>query len=158
MRPSIVASAAAAWFVLLLVAPVSPAPVSALTYALASLVCHQLPARSFHYGLVQLPVCARCIGIYGGAAVGSMIFAICRPRLAAVSPRAMLVAGSLPVAITVALEWSGAWAPGNVIRALTGLVLGIAAAFVVVGAAATLHYEECARRRPIVPGPPPTHI
>lgn len=142
MRPSIVAAAAVGWLVFLLVAPVSPAPISALAYALASFVCHQLPARSFHYGLVQLPVCARCTGIYTGAAIGSVLFAINMPRIAALSRRAVLLASSAPVAITVALEWAGAWAPGNVIRAVTGLILGVAAAFVVVGAAAAARTER----------------
>ena len=35
----------------------------------ASLVCHQLPARSFHLWMPSLPVCARCTGIYLGAAI-----------------------------------------------------------------------------------------
>lgn len=166
MRPSAVAAAAMAWFAFLLVAPVAPAPMSAAAYALASLVCHQLPTRSFHYGLVQLPVCARCTGIYAGAAVGSALFAFNLPRVAALSPRTVLLASGVPVAMTVALEWAGAWAPGNAVRALTGVILGIAAAFVVVGAAAlphagrastTLHYDRCAPRRPNVPGQPPTH-
>lgn len=166
VRPPAIAAAAAAWFVFLLVAPVAPAPISALAYALGSLVCHQLPARSFHYGLVQLPVCARCAGIYAGAAFGSALVATNLPRMAALSPRTVLLASSVPLALTVALEWAGAWAPGNAIRALTGVILGVAAAFVVVGAAAlpnaaqastTLHYDRCAPRRPNVPGQPPTH-
>jgi uncharacterized membrane protein len=134
---------------------------------LGSFVCHQLPRRSFHYGLVQLPVCARCTGIYAGAAIGSAIFAINLPRVAALSPRAVLLASSVPVVVTVALEQAGAWGPGNAVRALTGVILGIAAAFVVVGAAAlpnaeqgstTLHYDRCAPRRPNGPGQPTTHI
>src|SRR5438552_2016659 len=38
-------------------------------YAIGSLVCHQLPERSFHLESVPLPVCARCTGIYAGAAI-----------------------------------------------------------------------------------------
>jgi uncharacterized membrane protein len=158
VRPSLVALAAIAWFVFLLIAPVSAAPIAAAAYALGSLVCHQFPTRSFHYGAVQLPVCARCIGIYGGAAIGAVVFAARADRLGAASPRAVLLASCVPVIVTVALEWAGAWAPGNVIRALTGVVLGVAAAFVVVGAATTINYDECARRRPNVPSPPPASI
>ena len=36
-------------------------------YAIGHVVCHQLPARSFHLWGAQLPVCARCTGIYAGA-------------------------------------------------------------------------------------------
>jgi uncharacterized membrane protein len=158
VRPSLVAIAAVAWLLFLLAAPLSAAPIAAAAYAVGSLVCHQFPTRSFHYGAVQLPVCARCIGIYGGAAVASVVFAARARNLGAASPRTVLVASAAPMAITVALEWAGAWAPGNVIRALTGVVLGSAAAFVVVGAAATLHYDECAPRRPNVPNPPPASL
>ena len=38
-------------------------------YAIGSRICHQLPARSFHLWSMQMPVCARCAGIYAGAAV-----------------------------------------------------------------------------------------
>ena len=40
-------------------------------YGIGSLVCHQLPARSFHLWSAQMPVCARCAGIYFGAAVAA---------------------------------------------------------------------------------------
>jgi hypothetical protein len=41
-------------------------------YAVGSVVCHQLPERSFHLWGRQLPVCARCTGIYAGAALAVM--------------------------------------------------------------------------------------
>jgi Predicted membrane protein (DUF2085) len=41
-------------------------------YSIGSLVCHQLPARSFHLWAVQMPVCARCTGIYLGAVIGAV--------------------------------------------------------------------------------------
>ena len=52
--------------------PSAPAAVYgfALTvYAVGRIVCHQLPARSFHVWGMSLPVCARCTGIYLGAAL-----------------------------------------------------------------------------------------
>jgi uncharacterized membrane protein len=127
----LVAAAATAWLAFLLAAPIAPAPVAAVAYAVASLICHQLPARSFHYGAVQLPVCARCIGIYSGAAIGAVVYAGRRARIVPFSPRAVLLAGAVPLAITVVLESAGAWAPGNAVRAITGVVVGVAAAFVV---------------------------
>jgi hypothetical protein len=41
-------------------------------YSIGSLICHQLPARSFHLWAVQMPVCARCTGIYLGAVIGAI--------------------------------------------------------------------------------------
>ena len=38
-------------------------------YAIGSLVCHQLPDRSWRLWTAQMPVCARCTGIYFGAAI-----------------------------------------------------------------------------------------
>jgi hypothetical protein len=42
-------------------------------YGIGSVVCHQLSVRSFHLFAVQMPVCARCTGIYAGAAVASLV-------------------------------------------------------------------------------------
>jgi hypothetical protein len=41
-------------------------------YGLGSLLCHQLPERSYHLWAAQMPVCARCAGIYFGAACGAL--------------------------------------------------------------------------------------
>jgi uncharacterized membrane protein len=41
-------------------------------YGIGSLVCHQLPERSYHLWTTQLPVCARCTGIYLGALFGAL--------------------------------------------------------------------------------------
>ena len=43
---------------------------SAGTYLVGGLVCHQRPERSFHPEGVQMPVCARCAGLYLGAGMG----------------------------------------------------------------------------------------
>ena len=81
LRRAFVASSIA-WAVLLPLAPFAasqPAP-APLWYGLAfavygagSFICHQLPARSFHTWSAQWPVCARCTGIYFGAAVAAMV-------------------------------------------------------------------------------------
>src|SRR5262249_922300 len=44
-----------------------------VVYAVGAVVCHQLPDRSFHLLGRQLPVCARCTGIYAGAAVAAIL-------------------------------------------------------------------------------------
>jgi uncharacterized membrane protein len=148
------------WVVLLATAPAAAlgAPLAGLTYAFGSLLCHQRPDRSFHLGLSQLPVCARCVGLYLGAAAGALGLII-RSRVvqrdftawSRTDVRRMLVAGALPTAITWALEAAGLWAPSNVTRFIAALPLGVAVAL-------TVNYVECARPQRSESRLPPTPI
>jgi uncharacterized membrane protein len=154
---------AAAWLALLVAAPLLPAVPAALTYAFGSLICHQIPERSFYLGASQLPVCARCLGIYAGvaAACGAGLVSPAVGRQARSTPRirTVLLAGVAPTLVTVAAEWAGMWPTSKVVRALAGALLGIAVGAVVIGALATLHYDECAPPPPpIAPDRPPRHI
>jgi uncharacterized membrane protein len=157
---ALMAALAAAWVALLVAAPILPVPLAAALYAIGSYICHQRPERSFHLFAAQLPVCARCLGIYAGGAVGSLLATGARARAAfgAASPRMLLVSGAMPTALTLAAEWSGIWRGSNAGRASAGLPLGLVVAIVVVQAAATLHYGGCAPRRPIASNRPPTPI
>jgi uncharacterized membrane protein len=163
----LVAGVAAVWLALLVAAPLLPVPLAAVMYTLGSRICHQRPERSFHLFAAQLPVCARCLGIYGGAAAGSIaaLTARIRARVFMMTPRMLLVCGALPTALTVVAEWSGAAAPSNAARAAAGLPLGCVVALMVAqGAArrledrATLHYVGCAPRRPTASNRPSTPI
>jgi hypothetical protein len=86
-------------------------------------------------------VCARCTGIYTGAALAAVC--ACVPMSAcalaglgrAAEARVLLAIASLPTALTLLYEWTTGDAPSNVIRAFAGAPLGAAAAFVVVRAA-----------------------
>jgi uncharacterized membrane protein len=158
--PTLLAVTALVWLALLVAAPVLPPGIAAALYAIGSQICHQHPDRSFHLFGAQLPVCARCAGIYAGAAVGSMIALGTRPRarLAMMPSRALLITGAIPTALTLAAEWSGMWAGSNNWRAAAGLPLGCVVALVVAQGVATLHYGECARRRRIESNRPPTPI
>jgi hypothetical protein len=80
LRDAFVA-ASLAWVLLLVAAPylASRSPISTSTstllvvvYGIGSLVCHQLPARSYQMWTAQMPVCARCAGIYLGALLGAV--------------------------------------------------------------------------------------
>ena len=44
---------------------------TAMVQIVGSRVCHQRPERSFHTSGVRWPVCARCSGLYFGAACGA---------------------------------------------------------------------------------------
>jgi uncharacterized membrane protein len=154
------------WLVLLIVTPLAPSSIATLMYAAGGVICHQLPERSFHLAGFQLPVCARCLGIYAGAAAAASIqvlgvFVAGSARWRLLSPaaaRRVFVVSALPTLVTVALEWAGVWAGTNVVRAIAGVALGIGGALVVMSAVATLHYSECLRRRPIEHSQIPPHI
>jgi uncharacterized membrane protein len=154
----------AGWVALLIAMPLMPAWAGAVAYGLGSFICHQLPERSFHLAGFQLPVCARCLGIYIGVS-GGVAYAWTRPmRGLAKLPmpsrefRWLAVVAAAPTVLTVALETAGAWYPSNSTRALAGLPLGILAGLVVMNALATINYDECVPPRPTVPKPPPRSI
>jgi len=132
-----VTCASLAWVTMILTAPLalSRARVPVLTlavYQAGSLVCHQRPERSFHLAGMQLPVCARCFGLYLSGAVGLTLASRRRRALSTRAVRLFLTLAALPIAATAALEWLGAMQTSNIQRLLTGLPLGFAAGVVIV--------------------------
>ena len=101
-------------------------------YQAGSIVCHQRPERSFHLAGVQLPVCARCFGLYLSGAIGLTMASRARRTISASTVRLMLGLAALPIAMSVALEWLGLIHTTNVQRMLTGLPLGFVAGIVIV--------------------------
>jgi uncharacterized membrane protein len=77
-----------------------------------------------------MPVCARCTGIYVGAALAAAASSVV-PTLRDAAARRMLVLAALPTLATLIYEWTTGVMPANWIRALAGLPLGAAIAVVV---------------------------
>jgi hypothetical protein len=106
----------------------------ALVYAAASHVCHQRPDRSFQTAGAQWPVCGRCSGLYLAAPLGAVLGMVGR-KPGRGSLRAWLVAGAIPTAVTIGLEWAGL--PINsAVRAAAALPLGAVVAALIVRTAA----------------------
>jgi uncharacterized membrane protein len=142
-----------------------PAPARAwytaalLIYGMGSAICHQLASRSFALWAAQMPVCARCTGIYVGAALVSAFVAL---RLMTggeawvVSPRSvrahriLFATATLPTVGTLLFEWTTRAVPSNVIRAGAGLPLGAAIMFVMLASLTDPHGVPADRLRSAV--------
>ena len=115
----------------------APAPMyaaAAAVYGLGALICHQLRARSFHLWTSQMPVCARCLGIYVGAAIASLIATAWTTRDAPRVTRVAILAAVTPAALTLVYEWWSGQMPANWIRAVSGVPIGAMVTALVVAA------------------------
>lgn len=151
--PAALTGGALVWLAALVLAPYALASASALlvsaasiVYEAAAAVCHQQPDRSFHLSAFQMPVCARCSGLYASGAFGAA--AAWSSGRASLSPgtrgvRLALALAALPTAATWGLERLAVWQPGNIVRALAALPLGAAAGWIFV----TLLLAEARRHR-----------
>jgi uncharacterized membrane protein len=138
LTPIALTAIAVVWLVLLLAAPVAAAHgrvpvVTVAAYQVGSLVCHQRPERSFHLAGVQMPVCARCFGLYAAGVAGLVLAWTRRKPLSTRATRTTLALAALPILLTVGLEWAGTIQTTNVERMLTSLPLGVTAGLVIVG-------------------------
>lgn len=135
-----------------------PAAVAvAAMYVAGRVVCHQRPERSFHLWGSQVPVCARCSGLYALAPIG-FVLARRSSRLGASRHwpnrdgvsihqlRMALLATAMPTLVTVGGEWIGLMHPTNLVRAVAGLPLGLSVAWV-AGLALIGAIDETPRRR-----------
>jgi uncharacterized membrane protein len=121
------------WVAALLAAPAGLARSGSLAavfvYEIGALVCHQRPERSFHLAGVPMPVCARCVGLYGSAAVGALIAWLgSAPMIAPLlDPRArlILIVVAAPTVLSVVAEWLTQLHPPGAVRAILGVPLGV---------------------------------
>lgn len=94
-----------------------------LSYLFFHFICHQLPERSFFLLGKQLPVCARCTGIYLGALAGVLIYPVKR----FVASKKLLLIASVPVVLDGIEQLIGFWESTNLLRLTSGLLLGLVA-------------------------------
>ena len=95
---------------------------------MGSAVCHQMAERSFLFHGMQMPLCARCMGIYTG-----VFFAFCfffgKKRMEAGKPFSLqqaVVTGAaiLPVGLDGVGSYLGFWESSQLMRVLTGSLVG----------------------------------
>jgi uncharacterized membrane protein len=102
-------------------------------YIGGSVICHQRPERSFEVWGMQMPVCARCTGIYVGAAVAAIAVAIASIRLRSRWPAwSIAIASTIPSIATLVYEWTTGDMPSNGIRAASGAPIGAVVSWLVL--------------------------
>lgn len=127
------------WLGLLVWAPVAIASPSRaaivpaiVTYSAGSVVCHQQATRSFRIDGRQMPVCARCTGLYASALAGALLALGSGRRRVGHATRRVLALAAAPTAASWVLEFAGAIRTSNLQRALLAVPLGVAAGWVAI--------------------------
>lgn len=148
------------WFSMILMAPLLASiptlkPFSGPVYFIFSWACHQDPQRSLTIGGRPLAVCARCTFLYLGVLVASFLYPVL--GFPAVPRARFLIIAALPLVVDGGTQLLGLRSSTNLIRALTGLLFGVALAFYVapeaVGALSWLPEGGKQRAAPGSPGP-----
>jgi uncharacterized membrane protein len=133
--------------------------------AIGYAVCHRIDARSFHIGSRQLPLCARCSGMYLGAVIGlayQMVFARKRsgtPHWSVIIPLVLFVLafgidGSNSYLYLIKETYPDALArlpnlyvPNNTLRLLTGSGMGLGIAAMLFPAFNQTMWKDADERR-----------
>ena len=102
-----------------------------LLFPVGAFICHQRPERSFFFHGQQLPVCARCTGLYAGAALAAPIALVSAVAMTRSRARRILLIAALPTAITWTLEFAALMPFSNGARFIAALPLGFATAWLV---------------------------
>ncbi len=111
--------------------------------AIGYAVCHRIEARSFHFHDRQVPLCARCTGMYLGAVLG-IVFQAVQGKKGKYPPwGSIIVLGLLVLAFIVDGSNSylhffpaqdGIYEPQNWLRLVTGMGMGLAMAAAILPA------------------------
>lgn len=100
-------------------------------------ICHQIPERSFHIAGHQLPLCARCTGIYMGALAGFTLMTLWGRRRAVGLPSVPIILVLISFIIAMGVDGLNSYLsffpnmphlyePRNWLRLTTGTLEGLA--------------------------------
>jgi uncharacterized membrane protein len=99
-------------------------------YHAFSLVCHQIPERSFFIAGHPFAVCARCFGLYAGFTLATVAYPLISSlKKTDAPPRRWLFLAAVPLVIDYALGLFGIWNNTHSSRFITGALLGSVAVF-----------------------------
>ena len=112
-------------------------PVAWLIYSAGDFNCHQLRERSFFLNDNQMPFCARDVGLFLGAAIGSLLALVLLLRL----KWQYVALALLPFAVDIAAQEMTAYESTNEIRLGTGIIAGAACAIFICQHVAMPHED-----------------
>lgn len=99
-------------------------PFADAVYTMGDIECHQIAERSFYLNGNELPVCSRDIGISLGLLAGMVIGILYVRRI---NPF-LLAMGLVPILLDGGLQSITSYQSNNMLRLVTGIIAGIAAA------------------------------
>ena len=120
-------------------------------YHAFSLVCHQIPERSFFIAGHPFAVCSRCFGLYAGFALATIAYPLIRSlKKTDAPPRKWLFIAAAPLGIDYALGFFGIWNNTHSSRVITGALLGAVAVFYVMPGLLDLGWRLVGRKAQLV--------
>jgi uncharacterized membrane protein len=93
-------------------------------YGCGDRLCHQKAERSFFIGGNQMPFCSRCTAIWLGIAIGLGFMVVYKIKLNS-KFIFLIFLGLVPIGIDGLGQLLGLWESSNIVRVLTGLLVGI---------------------------------
>ena len=125
-------------------------------YQAFSIVCHQIPERSFFIGAHKFAVCSRCTGLYSGFALATLFYPLVRSlRRTEAPPRKWLFMAAAPLGIDFSLTFLGIWENTHSSRFITGALLGAVAVFYVMPGLVDLSLRDWTKKATAPAGPKP---
>jgi len=111
-------------------------PIWSFLMFVGSSLCHQIPERSYSIGDLQMPLCARCIGIHVGFLFSSMFIWTGSRRFASnMQAQNALIVLALAILSGFGLalfSYAGLGFNDNTSRTISGLLIGLPIPFIVV--------------------------
>ena len=99
-------------------------------YFLFKFICHQKSDRSYFLWGTQLPVCARCLGIYGGLVVGLVIYPFFNKLTEHKVPKLKLsLIFILPILMDGIAQSLGLYTSSNIFRTIIGIWFSVGIIF-----------------------------
>jgi uncharacterized membrane protein len=120
----------------------TPAGLLGKADAIGYAVCHRIDLRSFHLGARELPLCARCTGIYLGAVLALLSFQLAGRGRFGGFPHASVLAAFVVFGAAFAFDGANSYLtllpglphlyePTNPLRLATGLLAGVSVGTIV---------------------------